>query len=89
MEACAALDDVQGRTQDKGKERKPAWLPRGMQPVLEELPKWSLLAAVLQEIEEEIVRQEGLGVGQYLYILYYVRSDIRLQPSRKAQILCS
>ncbi|KAI5116627.1 hypothetical protein M0805_009613 [Coniferiporia weirii] len=32
------------------------WLPKGMEPVLEELPKWSLLADVLQEIEEEMVR---------------------------------
>ena len=71
-EAWAALDDVQGCTQDKGKERKPEWLPQGMQPVLEELPKWSLLGAVLKEIEEEIVRQEGLGVGRYLYIFYIV-----------------
>ncbi|KAI5115404.1 hypothetical protein M0805_005239 [Coniferiporia weirii] len=32
------------------------WLPKGMEPVLEELPKWGLLADVLQEIEEEVVR---------------------------------
>jgi len=60
-----------------------------MQLVLEELPKWSLLAAVLKEIEEEIMCQEGLGVGRYLYILYYARSNIRVQLSRKTRILSS
>lgn len=44
-----------GSRSGAGKKRKP-WLPDGMQPVLEELPKWSLLADVLQEIEEEMIR---------------------------------
>ncbi|KAI0691074.1 hypothetical protein BC835DRAFT_1433046 [Cytidiella melzeri] len=39
--------------------KRPAWLPAGMEPVLEELPKWSLVAAALQEIEEEMVRREA------------------------------
>lgn len=43
-----ALDDIEGTD-------KPKWVPRGMDPVLEELPKWSLLAEVLEEIEGEIV----------------------------------
>lgn len=38
---------------------RPKWLPQGMDPVLEELPKWSLLAEVLDEIEGEILRMEG------------------------------
>ena len=37
---------------------RPNWLPAGMDPVLEEQPKWSLVAAALQEIEEEMVRRE-------------------------------
>ncbi|KAI0797280.1 hypothetical protein BC629DRAFT_1581635 [Irpex lacteus] len=41
------------------KEERPAWLPAGMDPVLEELPKWSLVAAALQEIEEEMIRREA------------------------------
>ncbi|KAF9030370.1 hypothetical protein BDZ89DRAFT_1159420 [Hymenopellis radicata] len=43
-----ALDDIEGTD-------KPKWVPRGMDPVLEELPKWSLLAEVLEEIEGEII----------------------------------
>lgn len=31
-----------------------------MDPVLEELPKWSLLGSILDEIEDEIMRQEAL-----------------------------
>jgi DNA excision repair protein ERCC-4 len=40
---------------------RESWLPDGMYPVLEELPKWNLVAAVLDEIEEEIVLQEGFN----------------------------
>jgi DNA excision repair protein ERCC-4 len=42
------------------KGRSPKWLPKGMDPTLEELPKWSLLADILTEIEQEIMRQEML-----------------------------
>jgi DNA excision repair protein ERCC-4 len=69
-DAWNALDEIQGQVGQKlppstgaaiaAAERK-AWLPDGMDPVLEELPKWSLLAVVLQEIEEELMRQESLG----------------------------
>ncbi|KAM5544482.1 hypothetical protein V8D89_002142 [Ganoderma adspersum] len=43
----------------KGKEReaRPSWLPDGMEPVLEELPKWGLLGDVLHEVEEEMIRR--------------------------------
>ncbi|KAJ7062873.1 hypothetical protein C8F01DRAFT_985778 [Mycena amicta] len=41
-----------------GAEARPQWLPQGLEPVLEELPKWGLVADVLQEIEEEILRIE-------------------------------
>jgi DNA excision repair protein ERCC-4 len=49
-----ALDEVErGGTshEDKGKEKddRPPRLPVGMEPVLEELPKWNLLAEVLRE----------------------------------------
>ncbi len=40
-------------------KKRKRWLPDGMDPVLEELPKWTLLADVLQEIEEEMIRMEG------------------------------
>ncbi|KAF9042328.1 hypothetical protein BJ165DRAFT_1349294 [Panaeolus papilionaceus] len=73
-DAWAALDEMEGEGAaaatgsrvDKGKgketekEDKPAWLPRGMDPVLEELPKWNLLSEVLLEIEGEMIRQENM-----------------------------
>lgn len=34
--------------------RRPYWLPHGIDPVLEEQPKWHLLREVLDEIEQEI-----------------------------------
>ena len=59
-DAWEALDEMEGRTADKGKEKetRPDWLPEGMEPVLEELPKWELLAEILLEIESEIIRQQ-------------------------------
>ncbi|PPQ68865.1 hypothetical protein CVT24_007674, partial [Panaeolus cyanescens] len=74
-DAWDALDEIEGggggsRDKGKGKEKeqekdaggeeRPGWLPRGMDPVLEELPKWNLLSDVLLEIEGEMVRQENL-----------------------------
>ena len=58
-EAWEALRELEGVyiARTKGNER-PKWLPKGMQPVLEELPKWSLVSAALQEIEEEMMRRE-------------------------------
>lgn len=38
---------------------QPAWLPRGLEPVLEELPKWSLVSGALHEIEEEMIHREA------------------------------
>lgn len=67
-EAWDALDELEGTVgtsngpsaKDKGKgKQRQKWLPKGMEPVLEELPKWSLLADVLQEIEEEMIRLES------------------------------
>ena len=60
-----ALDEVESegmshKDKGKGKDVRPSWLPEGMEPVLEELPKWNLLAEVLREAEEEIIRQESL-----------------------------
>ena len=60
-----ALDEIEGgsmsrKDKGKGKDDRPSWLPDGMEPILEELPKWNLLAEVLREAEEEIIRQESL-----------------------------
>jgi DNA excision repair protein ERCC-4 len=72
-DAWEALDEVEGRIrdaptttdredQDQTKSRpRPTWLPKSIEPVLEELPKWHLLAETLKEIEEEIMRQESLS----------------------------
>lgn len=59
-DAWAALDEAQGNAAQAGpskaKARRKAWMPADMDPVLKELPKWSLLAEVLLEIEGEILR---------------------------------
>ncbi|KAG1854454.1 hypothetical protein DFJ58DRAFT_787993 [Suillus subalutaceus] len=65
-DAWAALDEAHGMTgsnsRDNGKQKEnKSWVPDNMSPVLEELPKWDLLADVLQEIEEELMRQEALS----------------------------
>ncbi|KAI0266432.1 hypothetical protein BC834DRAFT_874517 [Gloeopeniophorella convolvens] len=71
-EAWEALEEAEGlvrRTSDqKGKENaqakarpRPSWLPSNIEPILEELPKWHLVAETLREIEEEIMRQEFLS----------------------------
>ncbi|KAJ4473855.1 hypothetical protein J3R30DRAFT_3684817 [Lentinula aciculospora] len=67
-EAWDAVFELEGRPSEirqstdknKGKTgKRPKWLPKEIHPVLEELPKWSLLAEILQEIEGEIVRMES------------------------------
>lgn len=65
-DAWDALDEMEGRV----KRTVPkAWIPEGMDPVLEELPKWELLSDVLQEIEEEILRQESLTSACFIMII--------------------
>jgi DNA excision repair protein ERCC-4 len=65
-DAWDALNEAEGIQVDKkgkGKEKedgRPHWLPAGLDPVLEELPKWDLLTQVLDEIEEEIVKTETM-----------------------------
>ena len=63
-DAWDALDDIEGRGKRPVKPPKP-WIPDGMDPVLEELPKWDLLADVLHEIEEETMRQESLSSREH------------------------
>jgi DNA excision repair protein ERCC-4 len=69
-----ALDEAEnvGLNNGKGKgkeERRPIWMPEGLEPILEELPKWNLLSEVIQEAEEEIIRQESfrrpITAGEY------------------------
>ncbi|CAE6359210.1 unnamed protein product, partial [Rhizoctonia solani] len=57
-EEFALLDEIEGRgsrAQGPSRSQRPAWLPHSMEPVLEELPKWKVLADVLKEIDESII----------------------------------
>jgi DNA excision repair protein ERCC-4 len=69
-----ALDEAENVVIDKGKgkERRPIWMPEGMEPILEELPKWNLLSEIIQEAEEEMIRQESLRrpitAGEYFFL---------------------
>lgn len=52
-------DATHPQQQTEKEPPRPPWLPPTLHPTLEELPKWSLLADVLEEIEGEILRAEG------------------------------
>ncbi|CAE7073980.1 unnamed protein product [Rhizoctonia solani] len=57
-EEFALLDEIEGRqarSRQPNQDSRPAWLPHSMEPVLEELPKWKVLADVLKEIDESII----------------------------------
>lgn len=55
-EEWAVLDEMEGRGgRGRGKSGRPKWLPHNMEPILEELPKWGVLADVLKEIDETII----------------------------------
>lgn len=82
-----ALDEAENAGLDKGKgkeERKPNWMPKEMEPILEELPKWNLLSEIIQEAEGEIIRQESLRrpltIGEYFprKLILYDRDIILL-----------
>ena len=59
-EAWEALDEIQGivggRIAHQG-NKQSAW-PKGLEPTLEEQPKWARLVDILDEIEEEIRSQQ-------------------------------
>jgi hypothetical protein len=90
-----ALDEMEGNPYvDKGKgERKEKteklnWIPEGMDPVLEELPKWNLLSEILQEAEEEMIRQESLrkpitAGSLHCHKQHDSISDVSISESRK------
>ena len=62
-EAWEALDEIEGiiggRIDGQGKKQS-VW-PKGLQPTLEEQPKWARLIDILNEIEEEIRFQQISG----------------------------
>ena len=72
-DAWEALEEAEGivrsmpsttGTRKKATEAsRPSWLPKNLEPVLEELPKWHLLAETVKEIEEEIMRQDSLSTS--------------------------
>lgn len=70
-EAWNAVYELEGRPSEPRQTKKkagkrPEWIPKDMHPILEELPKWSLLAEVLEEIEGEIVRMESTATSRPL-----------------------
>lgn len=62
-EAWEALDEIEGiiggRITGQG-NKQPVW-PKGLEPTLEEQPKWARLVDILNEIEEEIRSQQTSG----------------------------
>lgn len=83
-DAWAVVDEMEGRPAPKTDVPKasreplrPTWLPKGMDPVLEELPKWDLLADVLHEIEQEMMRLES----QMKSRMYFVRAVVIISYS--------
>jgi DNA excision repair protein ERCC-4 len=59
-EGWAVLDEMEGMQRPKTFDEPDGWqpwMPSGMEPVFEELPKWKLLGEVLQEIEETMLAQ--------------------------------
>jgi DNA excision repair protein ERCC-4 len=52
-EEKAALEAM-GESVGQWKDKKLWWVPTGIEPTLEELPKWRLLREVLDEIEQDI-----------------------------------
>ena len=64
-DAWDALNEAEGRVGGKGKEKdhKSSWVPDGMDPVLEELPKSNLLSEIILEIEEIIRKQTIAKTG--------------------------
>lgn len=65
-EAWNIMAEMEGLTPAPAAGRDPAldeadgwkpWMPRGMVPILEELPKWRILSDVLDEIEHTMINQ--------------------------------
>ena len=78
-----------GGNKGKGKETRKKWLPDGMEPVLEELPKWFLLADVLHEIEEEMIRRDPLlGPRKSAPLLSRAGVEPNVTQSPRAQTPC-
>lgn len=53
-EVMREIEEGMMKDHAREEEKKDSWLPPGIEPVLEEQPKWMLLAGVLEEIEEDL-----------------------------------
>lgn len=63
-----------------GREAKgwKEWMPKGMEPVLEELPKWMLLAEILREIETDMIAKPPNSSKSSPCVFSPVASDLSL-----------
>ncbi|KAK0543291.1 DNA repair protein RAD16 [Tilletia horrida] len=52
-------DDDDDDVEEVEDPAKPSWVPPGIEPTLDELPKWGLLREVMEEIEAEIHYGDG------------------------------
>lgn len=78
-----ALNEAEGWTENPAhKEKKKRWMPDHIDPVLEELPKWDLVAEVLLEIEQEII-QRPLPIGVFIPSVRFWESRL-LMGSRES-----
>ncbi|KAG8893575.1 hypothetical protein FRC00_010334 [Tulasnella sp. 408] len=80
----AILDEVQGTsgaTQDSGPRWLP-WMPREMQPVLEEPGKWPVLAEVLLEIEQEMMSRPSRHCKSFRISrrVPYANASMKVEP---------
>ena len=74
-EGWNVLDEVQ---ETSGTSLRPKWLPSNLIPILEELPKWDLLAETLLEIEGYITNNP-MASGYYFVLLALFRCLITLK----------
>ncbi|GAA6007740.1 ssDNA endodeoxyribonuclease RAD1 [Rhodotorula paludigena] len=56
------------------KRPRIGWMPPGVEPVLEEQPKWAVLAEVLDEIEQQMIRADHFPYGSNDTILVMCNS---------------
>lgn len=98
-EAWAALDEAElgttanasGRGKEKETTKRPKWLPDGLEPVLEELPKWNLLSEVILEAEGEMIRQESTkkpnSSRKHALLHRFLSSELRLAQTTSSNIV--
>jgi DNA excision repair protein ERCC-4 len=74
-EGVEIIEEETTKTQSAAEER-PAWLPPGIEPVLEEQPKWHLLAEVMDEIEQDLFNSPyNPGMGHRFSVTPFFTMD--------------